>query len=123
MKMVNIAEAKAQLSALLERVAHGETILIGNRNRPVAELRPVTPTRATPRPVGLAARTFSVPASFYEPLAEADQSAFDFPATPPTGHGASVVAESPRPRSTAPFDPPRQSARSAPSVAKRRPRK
>ena len=65
--------------------AQGETILIGDRNRAVAELRPVAPTRATPRPVGLAAGTFSVPASFYEPLEEADQGAFDFAATPPTG--------------------------------------
>jgi prevent-host-death family protein len=123
MNMVNVAEAKAQLSALLERVAQGETILIGNRNRPVAELRPVSPARATPRPVGLAAGTFSVSASFFEPLEEADQRAFDFPASPPTMRGTSVVAESPRHRPTAPFASPRQSARSAQSVAKRRPRK
>lgn len=123
MNMVNIAEAKAQLSALLERVAHGETILIGNRNRPVAELRPVAPTRATPRPVGLAAGTFSVSASFFEPLEEADQRAFEFPATAPTGRGASVVAESLRPRPTASLPSPRTSAPSSPSAAKRRPRK
>jgi prevent-host-death family protein len=41
MKTASITEAKNQLSALLERVRHGETILILDRGRPVARLEPV----------------------------------------------------------------------------------
>lgn len=40
MFLVNIAEAKAKLSELLERVEQGETVLLCRRNVPVAELRP-----------------------------------------------------------------------------------
>ena len=38
MKRATITEAKNQLSALLDRVRHGETILIVDRGRPVARL-------------------------------------------------------------------------------------
>ena len=41
MKMVNINEAKAKLSEFLDAVAQGETVIICNRNQPVAELRAV----------------------------------------------------------------------------------
>ncbi len=37
-KMVNISEAKAQLSKLVEEVQHGRRIVIGNAGRPVAVL-------------------------------------------------------------------------------------
>lgn len=38
MKMATITEAKNQLSALIDRVRHGETIVITDRGRPVARL-------------------------------------------------------------------------------------
>jgi len=38
MAVTNVSEAKAQLSALLERVARGEEILIGKAGKPVAKL-------------------------------------------------------------------------------------
>lgn len=38
MEITNITEAKAQLSALLERVAAGEEIVIGKAGKPVARL-------------------------------------------------------------------------------------
>ena len=41
MKIVTISQTKNQLSALLDRVRHGETILIVDRDRPVARLEPV----------------------------------------------------------------------------------
>lgn len=41
MKIASITEAKNQLSALLEKVRNGETILITDRDRPVARLEPV----------------------------------------------------------------------------------
>jgi prevent-host-death family protein len=41
MKIATISEAKNGLSALLDRVRHGESILITDRSRPVARLEPV----------------------------------------------------------------------------------
>lgn len=41
MKIASITETKNQLSALLDKVRHGETILITDRDRPVARLEPV----------------------------------------------------------------------------------
>jgi prevent-host-death family protein len=38
MKKATITEAKNQLSALIDRVRHGETIVITDRGRPVARL-------------------------------------------------------------------------------------
>lgn len=44
MKIADIATAKSQLSQLLRRVKCGETIIITECNRPVAQLVPVIPT-------------------------------------------------------------------------------
>lgn len=41
MKRASIAEAKNQLSALIDRVRRGETVLIEDRGVPVAQLKPV----------------------------------------------------------------------------------
>ena len=69
MKKVNLYEAKAHLSALVDRVAQGESVLICRRNVPAAELRPVPKARRTRRPIGLVPG-FTVPDSFFEPLPE-----------------------------------------------------
>ena len=69
MKKVNLYEAKARLSALVDRVAEGETVLICRRNVPAAELRPVPKPRRTRRPVGLLPG-FTVPPPFFESLPE-----------------------------------------------------
>ena len=68
----NIHAVKTHLSRYLARVATGETIVICNRNVPVAEIRPVAARRTARRPVGLAKGTFEVPASFFEPLQESE---------------------------------------------------
>lgn len=41
--MVNISEAKAQLSKLIERVYHGEKVVIAKNNLPIADLVPHKP--------------------------------------------------------------------------------
>lgn len=41
MKRASVTEAKNRLSALLDRVRHGETVLIEDRGVPVARLVPV----------------------------------------------------------------------------------
>jgi antitoxin (DNA-binding transcriptional repressor) of toxin-antitoxin stability system len=43
MKIASISQTKNQLSALLDLVKQGETVLIMDRDRPVARLEPVTP--------------------------------------------------------------------------------
>lgn len=65
---LNIHEAKTHLSAYLERIAKGETVILCKRNVPVAEIRALEPERATPRPIGLAKGQFRIPTSFFEPL-------------------------------------------------------
>ncbi len=70
MKKINIHEAKTHLSHYIEEVEHGETVVLCRRNQPVAELRPLVVSRHKPRPIGLAKREFSVPASFFEELPE-----------------------------------------------------
>ena len=41
--IVNISEAKAQLSNLIDRVYHGEKVVIAKNNLPIADLVPHTP--------------------------------------------------------------------------------
>jgi len=67
---LNIHEARLHLSRYLDRLLHGETIVLCRRNEPIAEIRPLTRAQSDPRPFGLAAEIFSVPASFYDPLPE-----------------------------------------------------
>jgi prevent-host-death family protein len=43
MDTIGIRELKARLSELVERAADGETIVITERGRPKAELRPLSP--------------------------------------------------------------------------------
>lgn len=44
MNIATISRAKNQLSALIDRVRHGESILIVDRDQPVARLEPVRPS-------------------------------------------------------------------------------
>lgn len=52
MEIVNVYEAKTQLSRLLDRVLAGEEIVIGRAGTPVARLVPMPVVEATPRPLG-----------------------------------------------------------------------
>lgn len=45
MRTVNLAQAKAQLSALVERAAAGETVCITRRGKPIAQLTAVARPR------------------------------------------------------------------------------
>ena len=65
---LNIHAAKTHLSAYLERVAKGETILLCKRNTPIAEIRPLPRRRTVRRPLGLDQGSFVVPPEFFEPL-------------------------------------------------------
>ena len=76
MKKVNVNEAKTHLSALIDRVAEGESVVICRRNVPAAELRPLPKRRQKRRPIGLV-KGFDVPASFFEPLPDEVVEAFE----------------------------------------------
>lgn len=76
MARVNIRELKAHLSAFIERVERGETIVVAKRNEPVAELRPIV--RRSPRRIlGRPLEGMHVPSTFFEPLPEDVIAAFD----------------------------------------------
>lgn len=64
----NIHEAKTHLSDFLARVEVGETVVICRRNKPIAELKPITAARTTPRPIGLAEGSVKVIPGFFAPL-------------------------------------------------------
>ena len=54
MHITNISEAKAQLSALIERVLRGEEVIIGKAGKPVARLVRYERAETTRRPGALA---------------------------------------------------------------------
>ncbi len=64
---VNIHDAKTHLSALLQKVERGQTILIARNGTPVAYLTAATPKHGA-RKGGFAKGEFRVPESFFEPL-------------------------------------------------------
>src|SRR4029453_1147955 len=95
MKMVNINEAKAKLSEYLDAVAQGDTVIICNRNQPVAELRAIPKKRLEPRPIGLAKGTITIHPSFYDPMTEEELNDFDNGPIFPEASAGTRVAERP----------------------------
>ena len=100
----NVFEIKAKLSEYLDRATLGERIVICRHNKPVAELRAVDEVRTEPRPIGpLPGRpTFTIPASFLEPLPSGELDLWEGVTstdplspgwTPQAAGGASRVAE------------------------------
>ena len=75
MNTVNIYEAKTQLSALVERAAAGEEIIIAKNGRAVARLVPLA-KRTTPRPLGRFKGEFVMGKDFDAPLPEAMRAAW-----------------------------------------------
>ncbi len=65
---INITEAKNHLSKYLRRVKKGETIILCERNVPIAEICPIKPESLQLRPIGLDKGRFIVPENFNDPL-------------------------------------------------------
>jgi antitoxin (DNA-binding transcriptional repressor) of toxin-antitoxin stability system len=66
---INVHEAKTHLSYYLaELKKKGETIILCNRNQPIAEIRSLPSPLMGKRPIGLAKGQFSVTPAFFEPL-------------------------------------------------------
>lgn len=68
MLKVNLAQAKAKLSEYLATASRGESVVICNRNVPVAELRALPRPARKARPIGLCKGQFRVPPRFFQPL-------------------------------------------------------
>ncbi|HZV07636.1 MAG TPA: hypothetical protein VE999_21295 [Gemmataceae bacterium] len=68
MSTISIQEIQRDPQAFLQRVEAGEAFVVVQGERPLAEVRPLTRTAAEPRPFGLCAGRFTVPADFDHPL-------------------------------------------------------
>lgn len=66
---VSVEEIEKHPREYLHRVLEGETVVVFENDRPVAEMRPLT-KRAGMRPIGLAKGDFVVPDDFDDPLPE-----------------------------------------------------
>jgi antitoxin (DNA-binding transcriptional repressor) of toxin-antitoxin stability system len=67
MKRVNMHDAKTHLSRYVAELKAGESLILCNRNWPVAELRLLPSKIGKPR-IGAAKGEFVVPDAFFEPL-------------------------------------------------------
>jgi antitoxin (DNA-binding transcriptional repressor) of toxin-antitoxin stability system len=66
---ISLDEMTRDPEGFLHRVLEGETLVLTQRDRPVAEVRPLEAVKR-PRPFGLAAGTFVVPDDFDDALPE-----------------------------------------------------
>ena len=90
MKMATISETKNSLSALLDLVRHGETVLVTDRGRPVARLEPVASPDEPGRDEGRLARLERAGIIRRAPEARLDQIAHVQPPAP--AKGGDIVA-------------------------------
>lgn len=66
---VTVDEMKRDPERIIHRVLEGETLVVTESDRPIAEIRPIEIVRR-PRPFGLARGSFVVPDDFDSPLPE-----------------------------------------------------
>ena len=77
MSTVTLDEIKKDVEAAFHRVEGGETLVVLDSDRPVAEIRPVENALRKPRPIGLAKGQFVVPDDFDDPLPDDIQRLFE----------------------------------------------
>lgn len=68
MSTVTLQDLQRDPLGVFLRVQAGESLVVTRDDRPIAELRPVTGPRVSPRPYGLARGEFTVPDDFDAPL-------------------------------------------------------
>ena len=73
-ELVNIYDAKTQLSRLIDRATAGEEILIGRSGKPLVRLVPVED--ASPRTPGLL-KGLAIPAALFDPLPDDELDAWE----------------------------------------------
>ena len=76
-KLVNVAQAKAQLPELIERAANGEEIILARSGKPRARLVPLGPDPRSLRVPGKGKGRFKVKRGFDAPLPEALLASFE----------------------------------------------
>jgi prevent-host-death family protein len=74
---LTIDEIQKNLIGYLHQVAAGESIIITQAGKPIAEIKPVSPTSPQVRPYGLCAGEFTVPDDFDAPLPEEILNSFE----------------------------------------------
>lgn len=68
MSIITVQDIQHDPLAFLRRIEAGESFLVVRDERPLAEVRPVVAPATQPRPFGLCAGRFTVPADFDQPL-------------------------------------------------------
>ena len=66
MIQININEAKSRLSKYTKMVKSGETVILCERNKPFAEIRPLNYKGSAPRVFGLSKGIFKLGPEFFE---------------------------------------------------------
>lgn len=74
---VSVEDIKRDPQTVIDRVLDGETVVLVDDDRAVAEIRPLGNAVVRPRPFGLAAGTFVVPDDFDDPLPDDIIKAFE----------------------------------------------
>jgi len=77
MQKVTVDEIQRDPLKYLNQVAAGESFVIVQADKPIAELKPITPTNKQQRPFGLCAGEFILPDDFDAPLPEEILNAFE----------------------------------------------
>ena len=68
MSTISVLEVQRDPAEFLRRVEAGEVLVVVRDGRPVAEVKPWPAPEPAPRPYGLCAGQFTVPADFDQPL-------------------------------------------------------
>ena len=77
MTSVTIEDLKLDPTACLDHIKAGESVLLLENGKPVAEIKPLPTPVAGPRPYGLCAGQFVVPDDFDAPLPDDGLRDFD----------------------------------------------
>ena len=70
MIQININEAKSRLSKYARLIKSGETVILCDRNKPFAEIRPLDRRGSAPRVFGMSKGMFKLGPEFFEADAE-----------------------------------------------------
>lgn len=66
--VVKLSEFERDAGKYLRQVAAGESLVVIDNDKPIAEIKPLSGSVMSPRPIGLAAGEFTVPDDFDAPL-------------------------------------------------------
>jgi antitoxin (DNA-binding transcriptional repressor) of toxin-antitoxin stability system len=73
MIQININEAKSKLSKYARLVKSGETVILCDRNKPFAEIRPLDRRGSAPRVFGMSKGMFKLGPEFFEADAKVEK--------------------------------------------------